>query len=285
MLSAALTLSVLSLSAFGQKQTLRAIFRILISPRCIWRNAVKENMQITAYEVIEEPMALQTAERTRQWMNDTVDRFAYRCLPLAIANQVGWDVLCPVAFTAKWNGKEDVNAIQIKFNGQESSLISSHFGHGILTFTLGYLFRTTKSHNLWVKGPTNCPKDGIAPLEGLIETDWAPFSFTMNWKFTRPRHKVRFEEGEPICRILPYPRHYIRKFDPQIQSISRNAKLYNQYVEWRKTRATFIDDLKDAKSDAAKAKWQRTYMKGQNQTGNTFAGHQTKIQMKDFRRT
>ena len=36
-------------------------------------------MQITAYEVIEEPMALQTAERTRQWMNDTVDRFAYRC--------------------------------------------------------------------------------------------------------------------------------------------------------------------------------------------------------------
>jgi hypothetical protein len=218
-------------------------------------------------------------------MNDTVDRFAYRCLPLAIANQVGWDVLCPVAFTAKWNGKEDVNAIQIKFSGQESSLISSHFGHGILTFTLGYLFRTTKSHNLWVKGPTNCPKDGIAPLEGLIETDWAPFSFTMNWKFTRPRHKVRFEEGEPICRILPYPRHYIRKFDPQIQSISRNAKLYNQYVEWRKTRATFIDDLKDAKSDAAKAKWQRTYMKGQNQTGNTFAGHQTKIQMKDFRRT
>ena len=242
-------------------------------------------MQITAYEVIEEPMALQTAERTRQWMNDTVDRFAYRCLPLAVANQIGWDVLCPVAFTAKWNGKEDLNAIQIKFRGQESPLISSHFGHGILTFTLGYLFRTTKSHNLWVKGPTNCPKDGIAPLEGLIETDWAPFSFTMNWKFTRPRHNVRFEEGEPICRILPYPRHYIRKFDPQIQSISQNAKLYNQYVEWRQTRAAFIDDLKDAKSDAAKAKWQRTYMKGQNQTGNAFAGHQTKIQMKDFRRT
>ena len=75
------------------------------------------------------------------------------------------------------------------------------------------------------------------------------------------------------------------KFDPQIQNINQNTKLYNQYVEWRKTRAAFIDDLKDPKSDAAKAKWQRTYMKGQNQMGNTFAGHQTKIQMKDFRRT
>ena len=242
-------------------------------------------MQITAYEVIEEPMVLQTAERSRQWMNDTIDRFAYRCLPLAIANQVGWDVLCPVAFTAKWNGKETLNAIQIKFHGKESTLISSHFGDGILTFTLGYLFHTTKSHNLWIKGPTNCPKDGIAPLEGLIETDWAPFSFTMNWKFTRPRHKVRFEVGEPICRILPYPRHYVRKFDPQIKNIHQDAGLYNQYAEWRKSRATFIDDLKDANSDASKAKWQRTYLKGQNQTGNTFAGHQTKIQMKDFRRT
>ena len=246
---------------------------------------MKEKMQITAYEVVEEPMVLQTAERTREWMTDTVDRFAYRCLPVAIANQVGWDVLCPVAFTAKWNGKEDLDAIQIKFHGEKSPLISSHFGSGVLTFTLGYLFRTTKSHNLWVKGPTNCPKDGIAPLEGLIETDWTPFSFTMNWKFTRKRHKVSFEKGEPICRILPYPRHYIRKFDPQIQKLSQNPKLYEQYVEWRNSRMSFIDDLKDAESDAAKEKWQRTYMKGEHQAGNTFAGHETKIQMKDFKRS
>lgn len=245
---------------------------------------MKENLQITAYEIIEKPMVLQTAQRSREWMDATVDRFAYRCLPVAIANQVGWDILCPVAFTAKWNGREGIDAIKIKYQGQESPLISSHFGHGVLTFTLGYLFRTSKSHNLWVKGPTNCPKDGIAPLEGLIETDWAPFSFTMNWKFTRPRHKVQFDAGEPICRILPYPRHYIRKFDPQIQNIHNNTKLFGQYDAWRKTRVAFNADLKDADSDAAKAKWQRTYMKGQDSMGNAFAGHQTKIQMKNFRR-
>ena len=65
---------------------------------------MKDKLQITAYEVVEDPMPLQSANRTRQWMEDTVDRFAYRCLPVAIANQVGWDILCPVAFTAKWNG-------------------------------------------------------------------------------------------------------------------------------------------------------------------------------------
>ncbi len=245
---------------------------------------MKEKLQITAYEVVEDPMPLRSAERSRQWMEDTVDRFAYRCLPVAIANQVGWDILCPVPFTAKWNGKEGLNDISLKFHDRPSPLIGSHFGHGVLTFSPGYLFRTTKSHNLWAKGPTNCPKDGIAALEGLIETDWAPYSFTMNWKFTRKRHKVRFEEGEPICRIVPYPRHYIRKFDPTIKNINENAALYRQYVEWRESRLAFNEGLKDSASGAAKEKWQRSYMKGHDQQGNTFAGHETKIQMKDFKR-
>jgi hypothetical protein len=48
---------------------------------------------------------------------------------------------------------------------------------------------------------------------------------------------------------------------------------------------SFIDDLKDADSDAAKEKWQRTYMKGEHQAGNAFAGHETKVQMRDFKRS
>ena len=72
---------------------------------------MRDKLQITAYEVIENPMEIQTAERTRQWMDETVDRFAYRCLPVAIANQVGWDLLCPIAFSAKWNGRENLDAI------------------------------------------------------------------------------------------------------------------------------------------------------------------------------
>ena len=154
----------------------------------------------------------------------------------------------------------------------------------MLTFTPGYLFRTTKSHNLYVKGPANRPKDGIAPLEGLIETDWAPYSFTMNWQFTRKRHKVTFEEGEPFCTILPYPRHYARKFGATIRNLSENPKLYQQYVDWRDERLRFNEELKVEGSDAAKKGWQRSYMKGEDTSGNTFAGHETKIQMKDFSR-
>ena len=245
---------------------------------------MKEKLEITAYEVVENPPPIQTADRRREWMDETQDRFAYRCLPLSIANQTGWEVLSPAGFTARWNGKNGLDAISIKFDAAPSPLVGSHFGHGILTFNLGYLFRTTKAHNLWVKGPTNQFKDGISALEGIIETDWTPFTFTMNWQFTRKRHKIRFEKDEPICTILPYPRHYVGKFDPKLKVINENPKLYNQYVAWKDDREQFLADLKDPTSDAVKEGWQKTYMKGEDQFGKAFAGHQTKVRTRDFSR-
>ncbi len=246
---------------------------------------MKEKLQVTAYEVIEEPMQLRCAERSREWIEALPDRFAYRCLPLAIANQVGWEVLNPSPFTARWNGRDGLDAIDIRFHDEPSTLVGSHFGHGVLTFTSGYLFRTTKSHNIYVKGPANRPKDGIAALEGIIETDWAPFTFTMNWQFTRKRHKVTFEKDEPIGCMLPYPRHYAGKFEPEIRNINENAKLYQQYTGWREDRIRFNEELKQQGSEAAREGWQRTYMKGQDSSGNTFAGHQTKVLMKEFKRS
>ncbi|MDE0756327.1 MAG: DUF6065 family protein [Woeseiaceae bacterium] len=246
---------------------------------------MKDKLQITAYEVVEEPMQLRSAVRARDWIDDLPEKFAYRCLPLAIANQVGWEILNPVSFTARWNGKAGLDAVKISFHKEESALVGSHFGNGVLTFSLGYLFRTTKSHNLWVKGPANSPKDAIAPLEGIIETDWAPFTFTMNWQFTRKRHKVTFEKDEPIATVLPYPRHYVRKFDPTVKNLDENAKLYQQYVDWRDDRMKFNEELQQSGSEAEKQGWQRTYMKGEDQSGNTFAGHETKVQMKEFRRS
>ena len=33
----------------------------------------------------------------------------------------------------------------------------------------------------------------LQPLAGVVETDWLPFPFTMNWLFTQPG-RVRFEK-------------------------------------------------------------------------------------------
>ena len=65
----------------------------------------------------------------------------------------------------------------------------SHFGYGLLTFQLPYLFRTPPGYNLLVRGPANCPKDG-AWLDGLVGTDWSPARFFMTWQITRANEGV-----------------------------------------------------------------------------------------------
>jgi hypothetical protein len=37
-------------------------------------------------------------------MDDTNQRFAYRCIPLSIANASGWEIVLPFSFSAVWNG-------------------------------------------------------------------------------------------------------------------------------------------------------------------------------------
>ena len=62
------------------------------------------------------------------------------------------------------------------------------------------------------------------PLEGIIETDWAPFTFTMNWRFTRKRTWVTFEKDEPICRLVPIPRQYAEQFKAAIRPLSHEPR-------------------------------------------------------------
>lgn len=243
--------------------------------------AGSSDLQLTAYVVSAETLPLRVADRHRDWMETSPDRYAYRCLPLVIANQAGWELLSPCAFTASWNGGTRKEDVELVYEGKRSHLIHSHFGSGILTFSPGYLFRTSPGHNLWCKGPINEPKDGIAPLEGIIETDWAPYAFTMNWKFTRPC-SVHFAAAEPIALLVPQRRGELARFKTQIRPITDDAALQRQYRLWNQSRAQFIADLNDPESEARQQRWQRAYMLGRDSDQNEFAEHETKLQLCPF---
>lgn len=91
-------------------------------------------------------------------------------------------------FSAVWDGGERENAVRIRPDPGTHAPAVSHFGSGTLTFHIPCLFKTDSGTNLFVTGPLNRPKDGIAALTGIIETDWSPYTFTMNWRFTRAGH-------------------------------------------------------------------------------------------------
>jgi hypothetical protein len=253
-------------------------------------------------------MPIEVAPLERSWMDATDRRAAYRCLPLTIANQAGWLIACPAGFTAYWSGGPDKGSLYLDFDppggaaapdplagsvvsfaapapaAPRDPRILSHFGYGVVTFTLPYLFRTPRGVNLWVKGPSNSIKDGAQPLEGVVETDWLPASFTMNWKLTRPDHPVRFERGEPICMLVPVPRGLAEALRPVCLPLGANAELEHEYREWERSRILFNAALGTERPGAVRRGWQRDYTKGLTPSGQQAQEHQTRLQLRPFTR-
>jgi hypothetical protein len=151
---------------------------------------------------------IRPASPRRDWMDETPDAFAYRCLPLNIANAHGWEIGAAINCAARWDGGIGVDAVEVWTEPGAPTHRGpvSLFGQGVLTFHVEGIMRTPPGWNLWVGGPPNSAKDGIAPLSGVIETDWSPFTFTMNWRFTRAGEWVTFDRGEAIAFFFPVQR-------------------------------------------------------------------------------
>jgi hypothetical protein len=146
---------------------------------------------------------IRPANQDRVWINKTPGRFAARCLPLLMANAHGWEILLKDRCEVTWNGGAGIDDLKVVTASGSDLYVGSHFGSGILTFRIHCLFRTEPSINLWICGPVNVFKDGVQPLSAVIESDWMPYTFTMNWRVTRAHETITFEKDEAICHIFP----------------------------------------------------------------------------------
>ena len=243
-------------------------------------------MELTAYIMEGHSVSIRTAPVERDWMEASKERFAYRCLPLNIANAYGWEMLLPTGFKAVWNGSPAPEGVRVISDPGVQAPALGHFGHGVLTFHVMCLFRTEPGYDLMVQGPVNRPKDAIAPLTGIIETDWAPYTFTMNWMFTRPGHVVRFEAGEPFCHFFPVKRGELEEFTPRIASITGNPELQRQQKAWSESRDKFMKELQQAGTEANEERWQKLYYRGLDAEGKEVktADHRTRVRLKPFTR-
>lgn len=240
-------------------------------------------MKLTAYPLSGVHPDIRPARPTRDWLDALPEQFAYRCLPLNIASQHGWEVCAPCRITAEWDSGAGVEAIRVTAEEQHPLTPASHFGHGILTFHIGALLRTPPGINLMVTAPFNHPKDGVQGLSGIIETDWSPYPFTMNWKFTTAGLEVTWEKGEPFAAILPLQRGLMESLEPEFQPLDSAPELAERYRFWAESRGQFNRDLHVPESEAAKERWQKGYYRGMNPDGSPgHSEHQTKSRGKPF---
>lgn len=235
------------------------------------------------YRVYDAAVEVRPGTTSRDWMDATNEAFAYRCLPLTIANACGWELLLPCDVEAEWNGGPRLSDVSVKVGSEiwsNGRLAASHFGHGVLTFHTGYVIRTGPGTAILVRGVPNWPRAGIAPLEGLVETDWLNFSFTMNWMFTAPG-KVSFKAGEPFSFLMPVQLAAVETIEPRIIPLAEAPDVDAEFRQWAALRNEFNARLAAREPEAVKERWQKWYTRGVNPVGEPSpTQHRSKLHIK-----
>jgi Family of unknown function (DUF6065)/2OG-Fe(II) oxygenase superfamily len=248
--------------------------------------AQERSMVVKLHALTEHPPVVRPARAKRKWMDDFPDRHAYRCLPLTIANASGWEVLCPIPVEIRWNGgmaKEDIEVIGLKElpdGAPVEHFCRSNFSRGIITFHLDYVIETEPEWGIFATGPVNDPKDGAAPLTGIIESDWLPYPFTMNWQLTRTGI-TRFDEGEPFCFFLPVPLRVLPSTGLQIHRLADDPELQARHNQFRDTRNEFMGRINAGEPEAIKEAWQRHYFVGRHPDGVLAPEHLNKLRLRE----
>jgi hypothetical protein len=211
---------------------------------------------------------------TRDWMDNTPSRYAYRCIPLTAANSMGWEILNPVDSEICWTGLDDGDQLNIETAHQDPFGPKPHFGTGTVTWYIPFLFRTPPDYGLLISGPANQDKNFAVPLDAFIRSDWLPFPFTMNWRMTEPNKTVKFKAGEPICRIMPYPLSLLNDMQLEIHDMQEDPNFMQEVKQWDKQRAGNYQSQRKAEQQWAdegrkpelKELWDSNYAKGQAAT-------------------
>lgn len=244
-------------------------------------------MELTCYVYPGWQPRIRVASQRRDWIDVAPEAFPYRCLPLGIASSHGWEVLSACGFEATWHGGMAPEDVTVHADAGTPPHLApvALFGQATFTIHLQGIFRTAPGWNLHLSGPPNRFKDGAAPLSGIIETDWSPYTFTMNWRLTRPGLTVRFEENEPIAHFFPVQRGAVDAVQPTFAPIDEAPELKRLFEQWSQSRDAFHAHVREHPPERPADKWQKLYYRGQTPDGQCpVHDHQAKLRVQEFAR-
>ena len=192
------------------------------------------------------------AHPQREWMNATPlppnkdgsvtkgTGFANRCLPLLMANQLGWNICTkvPYVITTLENGMH----ITHHPTGRPPRLGApqNNFMNSLITWPVPWNFETPKGWDLLIMPPANVIQPrGVTILSALVETDHTPATFTINWHL-EPKTTVFIEAGQPLVQVVPFPTD---QFDGW--GFQEDDELPEGYARWWKRRRESTDRMNE----------------------------------------
>lgn len=146
------------------------------------------------------------AQRLRAWYQDNqkTRNHAHHCLPLTMANSLGYYILSPGTFSIEWSGDVQTSAVVKVLEPSSHCTVDDHAAFGSFTIQAEFIPRTRQPGDfIYIKGIANercCPYNC---MEAMIEAWWSWARFGLVFLVNRPG-KFIVRRGQPVAQMFLY---------------------------------------------------------------------------------
>lgn len=199
------------------------------------------------------------AIKYRDWWEDnsaTRDH-ARHCLPLSMANSLGYYILSPGTFEVSWNGDHESRAVINHIEKSSHYEVDDHAAYGSFTVQAKFIPVTEKEGDfVFVKGVPNERGAPYQCMEAAIEAWWNVGNFGLVFLLNQPGTFTVYM-GQPIAQI------FLIKGSAGTTGCEFHNGYPEEHQEWlaKRSRKDYIKDL--------------DYMKGKKPSGCPVHSHIT----------
>ncbi len=153
------------------------------------------NVNLT--KMTQNPPLIKQSRLKRDWMDNTYNKHAYRCLPMTTANVHGWELILPQDVIVQLDAPDTIPRVLSGEMLDGRPLVMPSILN-IVSFCTSWIIKTEPGYSTWISGSPNHVINGVMPLSASIPTDWWPDEFNMNWYITKVGEPIVFEKGTPF---------------------------------------------------------------------------------------
>jgi hypothetical protein len=207
----------------------------------------------------DETLAPIPASKLKDWWEDNQKTLnhAKHCLPLNMANSLGYYILSPGTFIVKWNGDTQGDCSIEHIDRSSHYEVDAHAAYGSFTVQAKFIPVTDDPGDfIFIKGVPNERGTPFSCMEAIIEAWWNVGFFGLVFILNQPGEFI-IRKGQPIAQMFLY--HGAAGY-PDIETIRGYPQAHAHWLA-RRSRPDYRKDL--------------DYMKGYDSHGSKINTHIT----------
>jgi hypothetical protein len=218
---------------------------------------------IKVYKHGENTAKIEQLDIKRNWMDETDGKHAYQCMPISLANTMGWGISFPEDISFIWNGVCDSNSSNVKII-EGDRYCSTLRGNGTISFNTYLTFTTEKKTTMLIFPVPNEFNENAQCFTSLISTSFYKSMLPIAWRITKANKKITIKAGTPVATIIPISLSELEDFEINITKDLFPTSYYKE----------IMGNLEFFKKQASLGKFSKLYRKAKNYKGESVGAHE-----------